>query len=213
MYQGLKALDCKVVWILRGFKLPEENPNFFVGDFLPQVEILAHPGIKGGLTHCGFGGTLEFLMAGVPIVCWPHFADQHDNSKTLVSAGVGIELYNKQELDPAKMLLMTIPNQVFDATKVTATFKEALSNPSYQKACQRLQAQVKTSGGIDLAIQTIERAYISGTDHLVDEPLLSKIDKTSNCCFCWSMCFSVALLAFLIFSTVMYLTDETVISN
>jgi len=27
------------------------------------------------MTHCGFGGTLEFIAAGKPIVAFPHFAD------------------------------------------------------------------------------------------------------------------------------------------
>jgi len=27
------------------------------------------------MTHCGFGGTLEFIAAGKPIVAFPHFGD------------------------------------------------------------------------------------------------------------------------------------------
>ena len=56
--------------------MPEEdNENFWVRPWIPQVEVLAHPALKAGLTHCGFGGTLEFISAGKPIVAFPHFDD------------------------------------------------------------------------------------------------------------------------------------------
>lgn len=85
IYEGLKKLGIKVIWNLRGdFQIPEpENPNFYVKAWLPQVELLAHPAIKGGLSHCGMGGTLEFINACVPIIAWPHFADQHTNAELL----------------------------------------------------------------------------------------------------------------------------------
>ena len=75
MYDGLKKVGCRVVWSLKGRKLPEEDPNFWVSPWVPQVELLAHPALKAGLTHCGFGGTLEFIGAAVPIVAFPHFGD------------------------------------------------------------------------------------------------------------------------------------------
>ena len=78
MYFGLKNIGCKVIWSLRGIEIPEkDNPNFWVREWLPQPEILSHPAVKAGLTHCGFGGTSEFIGAGVPIVAYPHFADQY----------------------------------------------------------------------------------------------------------------------------------------
>ena len=63
IYAGLKELGCKVVWSIRqtNIVLPEENPNFWIRTWIPQVEVLAHPAIKTGITHCGFGGTLEFI--------------------------------------------------------------------------------------------------------------------------------------------------------
>lgn len=59
---------------------------------MPQKELLTHPAVAAGLTHGGFGGTLEFISAGIPVVCFPHFGDQPGNSEMLVERGVGILL-------------------------------------------------------------------------------------------------------------------------
>ena len=59
---------------------------------------MAHPAIKAGLTHCGMGGTLEFINASIPSVCWPHFADQHDLAVIMEKQGIGKILYNKERM-------------------------------------------------------------------------------------------------------------------
>ena len=33
------------------------------------------------LTHVGWNSTLEGIVEGVPMVCWPFFADQQINSR------------------------------------------------------------------------------------------------------------------------------------
>lgn len=57
--------------------------------------MLAHPACKAGLTHCGFGGTLEFIAMRVPVVTFPHFSDQPLNADQIVDAGAGIHLLDK----------------------------------------------------------------------------------------------------------------------
>ena len=44
------------------------------------------------MTHCGFGGTCEFMSAGVPVLTFPHFTDQTSNAKKLVESGAAIQL-------------------------------------------------------------------------------------------------------------------------
>lgn len=50
------------------------------------MEILAHPAVKSGLTHCGYSSTLEFVTAGVPPLVFPHISEQALDAKTLTES-------------------------------------------------------------------------------------------------------------------------------
>jgi len=54
---------------------PRKTKDFWVGSWLPQVEVLAHPAIKLAIIHCGWGSVLEIIDAGVPTLNFPHFGD------------------------------------------------------------------------------------------------------------------------------------------
>uniref|UniRef100_A0ACD5WAI0 Uncharacterized protein n=1 Tax=Avena sativa TaxID=4498 RepID=A0ACD5WAI0_AVESA len=45
----------------------------------PQQQVLAHPSVACFVSHCGWNSTTEGVRNGVPILCWPYFADQFAN--------------------------------------------------------------------------------------------------------------------------------------
>ncbi|XP_047084331.1 7-deoxyloganetin glucosyltransferase-like [Lolium rigidum] len=58
-----------------------------------QEAVLRHEAVGVFLTHCGWNSTMEGLSAGVPMLCWPFFAEQKTNTRyACVEWGVGMEV-------------------------------------------------------------------------------------------------------------------------
>ncbi|TQE11467.1 hypothetical protein C1H46_002842 [Malus baccata] len=72
----------------------------------PQEKILSHPSIGGFLTHCGWNSTLESICEGVPLICWPFFAEQQTNCFYLCNKwGFGMEIDTQVERDKVEKLV------------------------------------------------------------------------------------------------------------
>jgi hypothetical protein len=65
----------------------------------PQVEVLRHAATGAFMTHCGWNSVLEAASAGVPMLCWPQYAEQRLNKVFVVDemkAGVVMEGYDEE---------------------------------------------------------------------------------------------------------------------
>ncbi|KAF0930722.1 hypothetical protein E2562_034915 [Oryza meyeriana var. granulata] len=57
--------------------------------WVPQVDVLHHRATGAFVTHCGWNSVMEGVVAGVPMLCWPLYAEQKMN-KVLMAAEMGI---------------------------------------------------------------------------------------------------------------------------
>lgn len=103
---GLANSKRNFLWIIRsdsiagdpsvmlppGF-LEETKELGLIAKWCPQEQVLNHPSIGAFLTHCGWNSMIESLASGVPMICWPFFADQHINCRLACTEwGVGREI-------------------------------------------------------------------------------------------------------------------------
>jgi UDP:flavonoid glycosyltransferase YjiC (YdhE family) len=65
----------------------------YIASWCQQEEVLNHPSVGVFLTHSGWNSTIESLAAGVPMICWPFFADQPMNCRyTCKEWGIGMKI-------------------------------------------------------------------------------------------------------------------------
>mmetsp|Transcript_90659 Transcript_90659/g.234070 ORF Transcript_90659/g.234070 Transcript_90659/m.234070 type:complete len:504 (-) Transcript_90659:58-1569(-) len=168
IYYGLKKADCRVVWSLKekqqAFLPVKDDPSFFISPWTPQAELLQDDAVKAVITHCGWGGTLECMTAGKPVVTIPFFGDQPTNAKLLVESGAGefigrIPKGTEGDMNPYK-------EGWFTPDTVSSAVTKVLSNPSYKKATAKMMMASRASGGAEAAAQHVEWAARFGTGHL-----------------------------------------------
>ncbi|KAF8769696.1 hypothetical protein HU200_006302 [Digitaria exilis] len=67
-----------------GFESRVGERGLVVTGWAPQKAILSHPATGAFVTHCGWNSVLECVAAELPMVTWPHFAEQFMNEKLVV---------------------------------------------------------------------------------------------------------------------------------
>ncbi|XP_055819237.1 UDP-glycosyltransferase 85A8-like [Solanum dulcamara] len=105
MAWGLANSKKKFLWIIRpdlitgdSVNLPEDflseiKDRGMIANWCPQEEVLKHGAIGGFLTHSGWNSTLNSVCAGVPVLCWPFFAEQQTNCRySCIEWEMGMEI-------------------------------------------------------------------------------------------------------------------------
>ncbi|XP_031492078.1 7-deoxyloganetin glucosyltransferase-like [Nymphaea colorata] len=103
---GLAKSKYPFLWIIRpdlvqggdAAILPQEflletRGRGLMGSWCSQEQVLNHPSVGLFLTHNGWNSMLESICAGVPMLCWPFFADQPTNCRYACAKwGMGMEI-------------------------------------------------------------------------------------------------------------------------
>ncbi|KAF6134066.1 hypothetical protein GIB67_005076 [Kingdonia uniflora] len=115
---GLASSEHSFLWVIRpdlvsgdSAVLPPElltdtKERGMLASWCPQEQVLNHPSIAGFLTHNGWNSTLESISAGVPMICWPFFAEQQTNCRySCVHWGIGMEIDSNVKRDEVESLV------------------------------------------------------------------------------------------------------------
>ncbi|KAJ8648061.1 hypothetical protein MRB53_001084 [Persea americana] len=77
-----------------------------LANWCAQEKLLQHPSIGVFLTHCGWNSTIESICGGVPVICWPFFAEQQTNCLYACTKwGIGMEIDNNVKREEVEGLV------------------------------------------------------------------------------------------------------------
>jgi glucuronosyltransferase len=134
--------------------LPQNNQSdkFMFRKWLPQYDLLCHQKTKLFITHCGANSIQEALIARVPIIGFPVFADQPHNAGILVRKGYGLKLDLRS----------------FSVQELVSAIEEVTVNPSYKAKVEKASAILKSERvpPIEEAAFWINHVLTFGGDHL-----------------------------------------------
>ncbi|XP_077239272.1 7-deoxyloganetin glucosyltransferase-like [Tasmannia lanceolata] len=115
---GLANSKHPFLWIIRPDLVRGDSailpPEFFnetkdrglLASWCPQEEVLSHPSLGVFLTHCGWNSMLESISGGVPVICWPFFAEQQTNCRFACNNWeIGMEIDNDVKRDELEGLV------------------------------------------------------------------------------------------------------------
>ncbi|CAD6572898.1 MAG: hypothetical protein TREMPRED_000682 [Tremellales sp. Tagirdzhanova-0007] len=71
----------------------EGSGRGLLSSWVPQMTVLSHPATSFYVSHMGCGSMYEGILAGLPLVMVPQFADQPINAAIMSEKRVGVQLY------------------------------------------------------------------------------------------------------------------------
>ncbi|CAI6345234.1 unnamed protein product [Macrosiphum euphorbiae] len=129
----LAQIPQRVLWKYED-ELENKPKNVMMKKWLPQRDILMHPKVKLFISHGGISGLYEAVDAGIPVLGFPLFGDQHRNIDNLVNAGMAIsmDLFSVSEETFLKHVLELINNKKYTINAKTTSnlFKDRPMTPA-----------------------------------------------------------------------------------
>eukprot|EP00884_Botryococcus_braunii_P007820 jgi/Botrbrau1/17039/Bobra.49_2s0095.1 len=163
---ALEKLPTKVLWKLSqkeqdrlaaldpAFRFPA---NVKVVKWMPQNDVLGHPGTRAFLTHAGSNSIYEAGYHGVPLVAIPLGADQWDMSSKAQYAGFALGLPKGRDTPP---------------DEIAAALERVLTEPQYREAARKVSIRLRTreTTPAQEAAQRIELVMATGGDPFLRSP-------------------------------------------
>lgn len=116
---GLANTKMQFLWIIRPDLVAGDSavlpPEFLtetkdigmLASWCPQEKVLSHSSIGVFLSHMGWNSTIESICNGIPMVCWPFFAEQQTNSMYASKEwGIGLEIDNNVKRDEVMKIVI-----------------------------------------------------------------------------------------------------------
>ncbi|XP_055334975.1 uncharacterized protein LOC129586022 [Paramacrobiotus metropolitanus] len=122
-------------------KMQDDNAGFVITNWAPQKAVLASDRLRVFVCHCGWGGLMEGLYAGVAMVAWPMFGDQWLNAEWLAEHGVAFRIPDTK----ARGGRLVPASEIAEAIRTVAGVDGKVS--AYQRAAERWQAEVQAALG------------------------------------------------------------------
>ncbi|KAI1724430.1 UDP-glucoronosyl and UDP-glucosyl transferase domain-containing protein [Ditylenchus destructor] len=112
-------------------KLASDTSNVFAWEWLPQIQLLAHPRLRAFISHGGSNSVLEAARSGVPLVSMPFFGDHFRSAKVAERNGWGIS-FRKEKL-------------IYGHKEFMATLRTIFDEPKYSDAAKRTKKLLEST--------------------------------------------------------------------
>ncbi|KAI9112917.1 hypothetical protein K1719_016031 [Acacia pycnantha] len=140
-----------------GFMDRTRGRGMVVKKWAPQADVLKHKSVGGFVTHCGWNSVLEAVVAGVPMVAWPLYAEQRFNRVVMVE-DLKIALWMR-ELSDEEGGLVEAAEVEERVTELMESEKGELVRKRVEAAKNEAEAALREAGSSQAAVAKLTQSW------------------------------------------------------